>query len=178
MFFPRSLHRWLPGLLAAVVVWGGGVASHVHGQAAPERPRNVMQAGLALVPGLGAQVGYVQSRSIFTAESIIYVDASPRFAGGEGTIEVSGALGGAIRPLGVPRLIGTADYPYDFDIGLRFGPSLTFTQGATRAEKNQQFSLFVEPFLRFSSRFGNGQLYYVEAGTQRPLFRAGLFFTF
>lgn len=178
MFVARSLLRPLLPLLVVVLLGGLCPDADVQAQTAPERPRNAMQAGLALVPGLGAQAGYVQSRSIFTVESIVYVDASPQFAGGEGTIEVSGALGGAIRPLGIPRLIGTADYPYDFDIGLRFGPSLTFTQGATRAEKNQQFSLFVEPFLRFSSRLSSGRLYFVEAGTQRPLFRAGVFFTF
>jgi hypothetical protein len=178
MFLARSLLRLPLGLLILVLLGGLCPDAEAWAQTAPERPRDAMQAGLALVPGLGAQAGYVQSRSIFTVESIVYVDASPQFAGGEGTVEVSGALGGAIRPLGIPRLIGTAAYPYDFDIGLRFGPSLTFTQGATRAEKNQQFSLFVEPFLRFSSRLSSGRLYFLEAGTQRPLFRAGVFFTF
>ncbi len=137
-----------------------------------------MQAGVALVPGLGVQAGYVRTRSLFTVEGILYADTTPRFAGGEGSVIVSGGFGGAIRPLGFPRLIGTADYPYDFDIGLRFGPSLTFTRGATQAEKNQQFSLFLEPFLRFSSRLSSGRIYFVEAGTLRPLFRAGFFFVF
>jgi hypothetical protein len=175
----RASHRLTPRLLlAALLVVLASAAEATAQPTPPDRPRNVMQAGLALVPGFGAQVGYVQSRTIFTVEGLLYVDASPQFAGGEGTVELSSGLGAAIRPLGFPRLIGTADYPYDFDIGLRFGPSLTFTQGATRAEKNQQFSLFVEPFLRFSSRLSSGRLYFVEAGTQRPLFRAGVFFTF
>ncbi len=147
------------------------------GVSAP-RPRHAMQAGMALVPGLGVQAGYVRTRSLFTIEGILYADTTPRFVGGEGSVIVSGGLGGAIRPLGFPRLIGTADYPYDFDIGLRFGPSLTFTRGATQAEKNQQFSLFLEPFLRFSSSFSSGRFYFVEAGTLRPLLRAGFFFVF
>lgn len=164
-------------LLCGVLLCGLAVTSAAQ---VPEstRPRRAAQTGLALVPGAGLQVGYVATRTLFTVESIVYADGAPQFAGGEGTLQLSLGLGGAVRPLGFPRLIGTADYPYDFDIGLRFGPSLTFTQGATQAEKNQQFSLFIEPFLRFSSQLSGGRFYFVEAGTQRPLFRGGLFFAF
>lgn len=147
-----------------------------HAQGGSPTPPRLVQTGLAAVPGLGVQVGFVRARSLFTIEGLLSADASPTFAGGEGNVQVSASGGGSIRTLGIPRLFGTVDYPYDFDVGLRFGPSLFFATNATRSEKNQQFSLFIEPFLRFSSRLGNGRLYYIEAGTQRPLFRFGLWF--
>lgn len=151
----------------------GGVQAQ---QAVTPPPRSLLQAGVAALPGLGLQVGYIGPRSIFTIEGILSTDGSPQFAGGEGSVQVSAGLGGALRPLGAARFFTDRQYNYDFDIGLRFGPSLFFATNATRADKNQQFSLFLEPFLRFSSQFASGQRFYVEAGTQRPLVRAGLWF--
>ena len=74
------------------------------------------------------------------------------------------------------RTIGNAEYTYDFDIGLRFGPSLFFATNATRSEKNQQFRFILEPFLRFNTRFSGGRILFVEAGTLSPVLRAGLWF--
>ncbi len=139
--------------------------------------RHFIQGGPAALPGLGVQVGYVGSRSIYTVEGIFYADGWPSFSRGESTLQVSAGLGAALRPFGIVRTIGNADYAYDIDFGLRFGPSLFFTTNATRPEKNQQFSLFFEPFLRFSTRSRNGRIFFVEAGTQRPLLRAGLWFS-
>lgn len=139
--------------------------------------RRYVQTGLAALPGIGLQAGYVGPRSFFTVEAMFYVDASPSFGDGEGSLQVSGGLGGAIRPLGVVRTIGNANYSYDFDLGLRFGPSLFFATNATRSDKNQQFSLFLDPFIRFAWRLGSGRIIYVEVGGQRPVLRAGLWFS-
>ena len=135
-----------------------------------------IQSGIAVLPGLGVEAGYVRARSIATIEGMLYVDISPGFAGGEGNVQVSAGLGGALRPLGVVRTIGNANYTYDFDIGLRFGPSLFFATNATRSDKNQQFRFILEPFLRFNTRLASGRILFVEAGTLSPVLRAGLWF--
>ena len=140
--------------------------------------RSYLQTGLAVWPGVGVQLGYVGPHSIYTLETMIYAEGQPSFGEGESTMQLSGGLGAALRPLGVVRTIGNTDYRYDFDFGVRFGPSLFFTTGATRADKNQQFSLFLDPFIRFSSRFGNGRIYYIEIGPQKPVLRFGLWFGF
>ena len=175
---PATLDTRAPGGLFSLVslcVLAGFVMAMLPATSAAQQ--RFIQTGVAAIPGLGAQVGYVGARSFYTVEGILYVDATPGFAGGEGNVQVAAGLGGAIRPLGVLRTIGDTDQNYDFDIGLRFGPSLFFATNATRSDKNQQFRLILEPFFRFSTRLGSGQLVYVEAGTLRPLLRAGLWFS-
>ena len=132
------------------------------------------QLALAAWPGIGAQAGYIRPHTIYTLESVIYAEAQPRQR--RSTLVVSGGVGAALRPLGVLRAIGQADYGFDVDLGVRFGPSLLFTAEATRADKNRQFSLFIDPFIRFSSRFSRGRIYFVEMGPLRPTLRVGLWF--
>ena len=132
----------------------------------------MLQAALGGWPGIGVQAGYVQARSIYTLEVVSYVDALPWREGYP--LYVSAGVGAALRPLGVLRVIGRADYGYDFDLGVRFGPGLFFTDDATRAEKNRQFSLFLDPFVRFSLRTMRPGNYFIELGPQRPAFRLGL----
>ncbi len=143
----------------------------------PDRGR-VLQAGLAAAPGLGVQLGYISPRSIYTLESIFYLDAAPSFAGGEGNVQLSVAFGSAFRATGLIRTIGNAPISYDLDIGLRLGPGLLFTEAETRAQKNQQFGLFLEPFFRFVSAFGTRYFFFGEAGLHRPFFRMGLWIVF
>lgn len=158
-----ALTLWL-GLPIGSAAQGGAVG------------RSYVQTGLAALPGVGVQVGYVGPHSIYTLEGMLYADGQPALGEGESTLKLSGGLGAALRPLGVVRTIGNANYAYDFDIGVRFGPSLFFTTGATRSDKNQQFSLFLDPFVRFSSRFRDGRIFYLELGPQQPVFRFGLWF--
>jgi len=76
--------------------------------------------------------------------------------------------------LGIMRVIGTPEnVDRDFDVGLRFGPSLFFTVGESSRAENP-FSLFLEPFLRFSSTLGGNRFYFAELGIQRPFLRAGI----
>lgn len=145
-------------------------------EAVAQTPERYVQAGVAVVPGLGIQAGYVRMRSLYTVEALSYVDATPRFGGGEGNIHVSGGLGGSLRVLGILRAVGSPAYVgRDLDVGLRFGPSLTFTYGDSPRARNP-FSLFLEPFVRATSNFNGGRVYFIEVGLQRPLLRAGLFF--
>ena len=135
-----------------------------------------IQAGVGAIPGIGLQGGYVAPRSFFTVEGIVYVDGSPPFAGGQGSVQVSGGLGGAIRILGILRAVGSPGYQgRDFDVGLRFGPSLFFTVGESSRGENP-FSLFLEPFLRATTTFGGERIFFAELGIQRPLVRVGVWF--
>ena len=131
----------------------------------------VIQAALGGWPGIGVQLGYVQPRSIYTLEVMSYLDVLPWRD--ESPLYVSAGVGAALRPLGVLRVIGRTDYGYDLDLGVRFGPGLFFTEDATRAEKNRQFSLFLDPFLRFTHHSVRQGHFLVELGPQRPALRFG-----
>ncbi|CAM3217071.1 hypothetical protein [Rhodothermus bifroesti] len=154
------------------------LVSTVWAQPIPPDEGRFLQLGLAVAPGLGVQVGYVGPRSIYTIEGMSYADASPSFAGGEKSLQLSAAFGAALRLTGMLRTLGNAPLPYDLDIGLRAGPSLLFTSNETRAQKNQRFGLFLEPFFRAISAFGKRQFFFGEFGLHRPFLRAGLWFAF
>lgn len=130
-----------------------------------------LQVGLGAWPGAGFQAGHVLARSVYTLEVITSVDSE---LWNERTpLHLSAGVGTALRPLGVLRVIGRANYEYDLYLGVRFGPALTFLQKATRAEKNRQFSLFLDPYIRYTASIGR-QPVFVEIGSQRPSFRFGL----
>ena len=136
----------------------------------------LLQVGLAGWPGLGAQVNYIDLRTMYSLEAAFQTDLDP-FATPR-TLHVAGSVGAAILPLSIWRAIGEADYGYDLDLGVRFGPRLEFVEHATRADKNQQFSLFLDPFLRFRRGMRrSGRYFYIEAGPVRPAFRIGFWFT-
>ncbi len=144
---------WLPGTAAA----------------------QLLQVGLAGWPGVGMQVNYVDLHTLYTLETALQADFDPFVS--RHTLRVAGSVGAAILPLSIWRAIGQADYGYDLDLGVRFGPRLVFVENATRADKNKQFSLFIDPFLRFRRRMGqSGRFFYLEVGPVRPVFRAGFWF--
>lgn len=130
-----------------------------------------LQVGLGAWPGAGFQAGHVLARSVYTlevitsADSEIWKERTP--------LHLSAGVGTALRPLGILRVIGRANYAYDLYLGVRFGPALTFLQNATRAEKNRQFSLFLDPYIRYTASIGR-QPVFVEIGSQRPSLRFGL----
>lgn len=143
--------------------------------ALPAKAQGVAHVGLGLIPGLGLEAGYVKPGSFFTVEGMLYVDGTPEFAGGQGNVQLALGLGGSVRALGVARALGGLENtPYDFDVGLRFGPGLFFATNQDRADKNRRFSLFLEPFLRLTTEPARRRVLYVEAGLQRPLIRGGL----
>lgn len=130
-----------------------------------------IQAGLGGWPGAGIQFVHIQARSIYSLEVLSSVDTE---LWKERTpVYVSAGVGAALRPLGILRVIGQADYSYDLYLGVRFGPALTFLNKQTRAEKNRQFSLFLDPFLRYTRPVGQ-QTAFIEIGSQRPSLRVGL----
>lgn len=172
MLMKRFFHRSL--WIALLLVGSGVLPGSARGQAAGDA--RYLQAGAAVIPGLGVQGGYITPRSFYTVEGMLYVDGSPGFAGGEGSLQVSGGLGGALRILGVLRAVGSPGYQgKNLDVGLRFGPSLFFAFGPSSRDENP-FSLFLEPFARATTTLGSSRILYVELGVQRPLLRAGLWF--
>lgn len=178
----RSLHRTKPligrhancSFLAALLVTTVVMVMEPSRAAAQDTRMPHVQLGAGVLPGIGVQAGYIAPRGFYTVEGILYVDGSPRFAGGEGSVQVAGGLGGAIRILGILRTVGSPGYMgQDFDVGLRFGPSLFFTVGESSRGENP-FSLFLEPFLRATSNFGGDRIFFAEIGIQRPFLRAGI----
>ncbi len=163
--------------LLVVLLTGFSPWQHAAGQSAPLSRERHIQAGLGLLPGIGLQTGYVYPRTFYTTEALLYVDGSPQFAGGESSLQVSLGFGSSIRPLSIVQTISSAeDIGYDLDVGLRGGPGLFFSSEETRVEKNQRFSLFLEPFIRLTTAFRGKQTVYAELGFQRPLLRAGFWF--
>ncbi len=160
----------LHALLIALAVLGSMPAS-----AQELQTTGKLQLGLGILPGLGAQVGYLSPGAFFVTEGMLFVDGVPPFLGGEGTVQLSLGGGGAVRTLGIARLFSEEQFEgFDVDFGARFGPALSFGVNETRAEKNQRFSLFFDPYLRFVTRAGGRFTVFAEAGAQRPLVRGGL----
>ncbi|NNE45264.1 MAG: hypothetical protein HKN37_01245 [Rhodothermales bacterium] len=136
---------------------------------------DVLQLGAAGLPGVGIQLGYVDAGDIFTREALVYADVRPRFQSDNETLLISAGVGVSIRIVGgletveliTPRI-------WDLHLGVRFGPGLLFRRNETRAEKNQRFSLFLDPFVRFTVAPRGKQTYFLEAGVHRPSLRAGV----
>ena len=137
-----------------------------------------VQAGLGVIPGIGVQAAFLQPSTLYTIEGALYVDFSPSFSDGEGSIQVSGGVGGALRIFGIARAVGNSGSAgTDLDVGFRFGPALFFPLGESSRAENP-FSLFLDPYGRFITELGNNRLGFVELGLQRPILRAGLIFAF
>lgn len=170
--------RLLLIFVATVAAYAGAGLSTASAQDASTPSTTRLQAGLGVLPGIGVQGAYLLPGRFFTREGVLYVDWSPKFVGGEeATVQLSASVGGSVRIMGLIRFFSPdTEGAYDVDAGLRIGPSLFFSTRESRAEKNQRFSLFVEPFARFSSTFGSGQTFFLEVGTWRPILRAGLWF--
>ncbi|MDE2835131.1 MAG: hypothetical protein OXM02_11530 [Bacteroidota bacterium] len=132
----------------------------------------VLQAGAGIWPGAGLQAGYVRWGSVHSLEIVFYTSSSPWR--NEIPLFVSAGFGGTLRPIGILQEIGRADYGYDLDLGVRVGPSLFFKQNASRADKNRQFSLFIDPFVRYSYQIFTADRFFTELGAQRPRLRLGL----
>jgi hypothetical protein len=143
------------------------------GAAGPAAGQRFVQAGAGMVPGIGAQVGFVDGRAWYTAEVMLFVDAAVGFLGGEGHVQAATGLGGAVRAMGLARFFTDSEFNYDLDAGLRFGPSLFFAPQDSPEALNP-FRLFIEPFGRFSTRLSDRLLVFGEVGMQRPVFRAGV----
>ncbi|MBT8401150.1 MAG: hypothetical protein KJO98_11785 [Rhodothermia bacterium] len=155
-------------LLCGAVLTRPGVA-----QVAPQP--DILQLGGAVLPGIGFQIGYVEAGPAFTREAFAYVDVAPRFGSNREELQVSAGLGAGIRVIGtLETLTLITPRVWDFHLGFRFGPGLNFAAEETRSDKNQRFSLFLEPFGRFTVAPKGEQIYFLEGGINRPYLRLGV----
>ncbi len=146
-------------------------SSVAQGRRSPDR----LQIGAGALPGVGLNVAYVDAGDVFTREATVYSHLRPRFASDDESLQVSAGIGVSLR---IINSLQTMDFLepriWDLHLGLRFGPSLVFRRNETLAEKNQRFSLFVDPFIRFLLTPGDRLTYFFEAGTHRASVRAGV----
>lgn len=135
---------------------------------------DTIQLGAGALPGVGVQVGYLDVGDIFTREATVYGHLRPRFGSDDEELQVSAGVGVALRIIGgLETLTLINPRIWDLHVGMRFGPSLLFRRNETLAEKNQRFSLFLDPMIRFTLSRGR-QTYFLEGGVQKPTIRAGV----
>src|SRR5690606_8719223 len=65
------------------------LAPPVAAQISPRPVAQVLQVGIAAIPGAGVVAGYVSPRGFYTIDAVVYVDATPSFSGGEGSLLAS-----------------------------------------------------------------------------------------
>ena len=135
--------------------------------------QEAIQAGIGVWPGVGSQINYVRAHTTYSWETAIYMEVEPGSGRSRTIFFVSGGVGAAVRPLGILRVVGDADYGYDLDVGVRLGPGLLFRDKSTHADRNQQFRLVVDPFVRLLLPRSQ-RTWFIELGPSRPAFRAGL----
>ena len=152
--------------LTFVVLLLTWMVSHSYGQSTR------LQAGFGAWPGVGVQAGYVQQYNMYSLEIVVSAETSPWHT--DIPLFISTGFGSTLRPTGILREIGRADYDYDLDLGIRLGPGLFFIQNASRTDQNRQFNLFIDLFIRYSRNLEHLGIGYVEFGTQRPRIRVGV----
>ncbi len=149
----------------------------VSGAASAQQLRfsDTIQLGAGVLPAVGLQAGYLDVGDIFTREATVYGHLRPRFRSDEEELQVSAGIGVGLRIVGGLETL-TLIYPriWDVHVGMRFGPSLAFRRNETEAEQNRRFSLFLDPYIRFTITPRGRQTYFLEAGVQKPAIRAGV----
>jgi hypothetical protein len=150
---------------------------HTSGPAVSQQARSsdTIQLGAGALPAVGLQAGYLDAGDIFTREATVYGHLRPRFRSDEEELQVSAGIGVGLRIIGGLETM-TLIYPriWDIHVGMRFGPSLVFRRNETEAEQNRRFSLFLDPYARFTLTPRGRQTYFLEAGVQKPAIRAGV----
>lgn len=132
-----------------------------------------LQLGLGILPGAGLQAGYVDQKRMYTRDAAFYGHIQPGVFENDGSAQVSAAIGFSLRIIGLLETVNAInERTYDIDVGVRLGPGLTFAFDETPLQKNQRFSLTLEPVLRLS-RGQNRYRYYLETGIVRPSIRFG-----
>ncbi|NND72139.1 MAG: hypothetical protein HKN43_11235 [Rhodothermales bacterium] len=136
-----------------------------------------IQAGIGFLPGVGIQVAYFDAKRMYVRDVVFYTHLQPGIFENSGSLQISGSLGAAVRIIGILETIGAmSPRLFDVHLGARIGPGLTFAFDESSLEKNQRFSLTLEPLARFVQEVG-GRRYYMELGIVRPSLRFGLLFS-
>lgn len=136
-----------------------------------------MQAGLGVLPGVGIQVAYFDAERMYVRDVVFYSHVQPGVFENEGNLQVSGSIGVAARIVGILETVGAiSPRLFDVHVGARVGPGLTFAFDESVLEKNQRFSLTLEPVVRLVQGVGQRR-YYIELGIIRPSLRFGMLFS-
>lgn len=155
-------------LLASSLLTAQQSAAQIPGDA------ELLQIGLGVLPGAGLQLGYVDQKRMYTRDAVFYGHVQPGIFENGGSVQASATIGFSLRVIGMLETINAIDERrYDIDIGARLGPGLTFAFDETPLQKNQRFSLTLEPVLRLA-RGINKYRYYIETGIVRPSVRFGI----
>ena len=127
--------------------------------------------GIAGLPGIGVEATYIAPGRMYTREAVLYADLS-RFDS-KASSQVAATIGASIRIVGALEVLGMArPRRYDVHVGVRIGPGLLFRFDEDKADRNQRFSLVLDPFVRYTLSLK--RLVYVEAGVSRPNIRMGI----
>lgn len=151
------------------------LAAAPHAQTLGTVPR--VYAAAAAGPGVGVVVSTARPLGGFvTGETALYVDYTPRVAGGAGRLLTSVGLGGSLR---LARIAAEASSQApgrtDLDVGLRLGPAFyTGFFEPTAASEARAFRVMTDAFARGTVRLASRRVVFAEVGTQAPAFRAGL----
>lgn len=140
-----------------------------------DRPRVYLGAGVG--PGVGGvAMGTDPVLTVLTREVVLYADYVPRVTGGSGRLVTAVGVGGSVRILRTLDLVrDTNPGRYDFDLGIRIGPSFYTAFFEQSAEsRSRAFSVMLDPFVRGTARLGSRRVVFVEVGRQEPALRGGL----
>lgn len=140
-----------------------------------------LQIGLAFIPGVGAQGGYIfPVGDIMTIETMAQVNLTPKTDTQASELDLSAGLGGGIRFM---RLIDQASLgnksDLDIDAGFRVGPKFHTQLGddpvAAKTNAESKVEFFIDPFIRVAKTLRNGSRAYAEGGfITKPILRFGV----
>ena len=140
----------------------------------PSAPSRSIQAGIGVLPGIGVQVGFIDQERMYTRDVVFQAHLQPGLFENSGNVQISGVIGASLQIFGILETIGAIEpRTFDIHVGARIGPGLTFAFDESSLEKNQRFSLTLEPVARAIQTIG-GRFYYVEVGIVRPSIRFGM----
>lgn len=160
----------LAGILALFSVF---ILQEASAQTPTDAPGPVLQIGPGLVPGVGVEVAYLDMERMYTRDVVFYSHVQTGVLENEGSLQLTASLGVTARIIGILETMNLArPRSFDIHIGARIGPGLTFGFDETSLEKNQRFSLTLEPIARYVQQIGRRD-YFVELGIVRPSLRFG-----
>lgn len=172
-----QLHR----KCAYLLLWLALPATVMAQSRAPEG--TFIQAGPAVLGGIGVNIGGVMAGSMITKEVHFVSDLEPLFRKTTEQARVSILMGISIRLYGIERTIGNVPYRgFDIDLAVRAGPGLSFSSRDDIVARNNRFALLLEPALRISHARPwkgpgkRGRIFFAEIGAVGPSLRFGLWF--
>jgi hypothetical protein len=178
------LHTMKKTLLTLLFICGSIVSAQQPQYYEQVRVPKELQLGLAFIPGVGAQGGYIfPIGDIMTVETIAQVNLTPKTDTKAAVLDLSAGVGAGFRFMQLINQASSSDKAdFDLDAGFRVGPKFFVKLGddatATtklNAEDKADVELFIDPFLRVAKNLRNGSRAYAEVGFYtKPALRLGV----